>query len=569
MRASISIIFATLCLASTQVTAATYDATLLEPSSAGPFHHSINDQGDVARTISRVASGGNAYSQVNSIWVTDVEGLHTYFGSTNQFANEGYNLRDVIALNDGTFIASREGYHPTEPGAFRQIVRVIPNGGTINTSVGPVEDYDIIVLAEDASALTGAPTGQTPNVFRFAENTANMSANNTGQVAIIVSEGIGSGATQIIRIEADGQSSTVIGSSSATEINLSSPDINDSGEVAWIAQVIGAAKTGNVTHVLNVGDGLAVAEKRIEIEASGGSSLGPSINDDTTVVGYQPSLITRAEVGDAPNDPANVILGDSDINGFVNFIGINDYGQVAYADASGLHVDGEAVVEIGGQFNGQTVTSIFLKSSESFNNNGSVVAEVRTAQEHFGVRFDTDGGTPDNPIVPVSSTPDGKNDLNLAIVNGLGVDAPIWVDPIVATGFKYSLGFGAENFASLVLPTMLPFSQSEFDLSFDYTGGSFLGSIGLGETFDFLAYDVPGIKEFTLFGIDISEMVDPTDPFVVGLTFVAGGFETVLSIEAITVNTDSGPPAPVPLPAGLPLLLSGFGGLFLLRRRSV
>lgn len=566
-----SIVFTTaFCLTCTPLLAATYTSTLLDgqlstgTSSAGPSGYSINDQGDVSRTISRVASGGNAFNQVNSIWVRDVQGQSTYFGATNQFGGSGFNLRDVIALNDGSFIASREGASPTGTGAFRQIVRITPNGGTINTSVGVVQDYDLTVLAEDA--FNGAsPTGQTPNVFSFAENLANMSANNAGQVAVIVNDG--SGGTQIVRLEADGQSNTVIGSSSSTEINLTSPDINDAGEVAWIAQVNGAAAVGDLTHILKVGDGSAAAETRVEIEASGGSGLGPAINDDATVVGYQPSLVAKSEVGDAPNDPSNIILKDGDINGFVSFLGINDYGQLAYLDSSGLYVDGEAVVEIGGQFNGETVTNIFLKSTESFNNNGSVVAEVRTSGQFYGVRFDADGATPDNPIVPVSSTPDGQNDLNLAIVNGLGVDAPIWVDPIVATGFTYSLGLGAENFASLVLPNTLPLAQNMFNLSFNYTGGSFSGAIGLGETFDFLAFDALGITEFIISGINVSEMVDPTDPFVVGLTFVNGGFQTVLSIDAITVDTDPSP-TPVPLPAGMPLLLAGIGGLFLLRRRG-
>ncbi|MFC6639723.1 VPLPA-CTERM sorting domain-containing protein [Sulfitobacter sp. JBTF-M27] len=100
---------------------------------------------------------------------------------------------------------------------------------------------------------------------------------------------------------------------------------------------------------------------------------------------------------------------------------------------------------------------------------------------------------------------------------------------------------------------------------FDYTGRSFLGTISVGATFDFLSYDPLGISMLTIFGIDVAEMVDPTDPFVVGMTFVSGGFQSTLSIDAITVNTR--PTGPVPLPAALQLLLVTLGGLGLAARR--
>ncbi|MCG7520752.1 hypothetical protein [Ruegeria sp. Ofav3-42] len=576
MRTSLSI-FSCVCLSfGVPANALTYNSTILDASSvtgiasAGPFEYSINDQGDVARTTFRRPPSGNAFDNVNSIWVRDSQGQSTFLGATNQFGGQGYDLRNIIVLDDGSLIASRSipSVVPNGTGNefVTQILRVQPNGGTINTTVGPVGAYDLTVLAE--SPVNGAvATGATPNVFNFSSNlSTGLSVNDAGQVALLVNDG--NGGSQVIRLEADGQSSTLIGASGAGEINLTDPDINNAGEVAWLAQLTGSAAVGGITHVVNVGDGTADAERRLEFAASGGSGLGPAINNDGTVVGYQPSLVMQAELGDAPADPANIIRNSGDIDGFVSFLGINDYGQVAYADSSGLYVDDELIVEIGGQFNGETVTSVIVDYHTSFNNNGSVVAEIRTTGDFYGVRFDTDGGTLDNPLVPFASTPDGQNDLQLSIVNGLGVDAPIWVDPIVATGFTYSLGPGAENFASLLLPSVLPLSQSLFDLSFDYAGGSFFGTIGLGELFDFTAFDPSGISEFVVSGIDISEAVDPTDPFVVGLTFVKGGFDAVLSIDAIVVDTDGGPDiAPVPLPGGLPLLFGGLAALAVLRRR--
>ena len=106
--------------------------------------------------------------------------------------------------------------------------------------------------------------------------------------------------------------------------------------------------------------------------------------------------------------------------------------------------------------------------------------------------------------------------------------------------------------------------QTVFDLTFDYIDGNFSSAIAVGEMFDFLAYDILGISTFTISGTDLSEAVDPTDPFVVGLTFLEGGFSSILSIDAITVDTDG----PVdPLPASGLLLVFGLQAMVLQRRR--
>lgn len=553
---------------------ATYDALILDGqtttgvASAGPFGYTINDNGEVARETFRTPVGGNAFSMVSSLWVRDSQGQSRFVGATNQFASQGVDLRAPIVLNDGSFIASR-GFGVPLPGggqgSVNQIVRVTPNGGTINTSVGPVDSFDLVVLAEDA--FNGAaPTGATPNVFSFASAlSVAAAANDNGEIAILVN-GTG-GNTEVVKIAADGQSSVVVGSSNADEFNLTKPDINNSGEVAWLAQLSSAGSSpGALTHAVLVGDGTTPPTRRLEIVANGGSGLGPDINDDGTVVAYQPSQILKADSADVPNDPNNVVLNDTQIDGIVGFVGINDFGQVAYTDASGLYVDGERLIEIGGQFNGETVTQIFFRDNAAFNSSGSIVAEVRTTQEFYGVRFDAPGGRPDTPLVPFASTPSGENDVALNINNGLGVDTPIWVDPVVATGFTYTQGVGGENFATLIIPSALPLGDDTFTLSFEYGSGNLFSDLfGVGAVFDFTAFDPLGISQFTIGGIDVGEGVDPTDPFVVGLTFVAGGFQSTLSIDATTTNTDADPNV-VPLPTTILLLLSGFGLYPLLSR---
>jgi hypothetical protein len=109
--------------------------------------------------------------------------------------------------------------------------------------------------------------------------------------------------------------------------------------------------------------------------------------------------------------------------------------------------------------------------------------------------------------------------------------------------------------------------DDSFVLDFTYGGGLIYSDVlGIGETFDFTALDPSGIASFTISGIDVSEMIDPTDPFVVGLTFVSGGFSSILSIDATTVETS---PNPVPLPASLPMMALALASAGLIRLRQV
>ncbi len=550
----------------------TVQSTVIGGAFLGVTESSLDNFGNVATVRVRTPSGGNAFDNVWSLGVTDVYGSTQFIGASNQFAAQGIDLRNPILLDDGSFVAQRTVDTRNQPngGLVVQLVRVTPNGTFRDTSVGPVENFNTIPLVE--TVIIGQASGSTPNVFREFQGAA---ANSNGQVALLAL--LDDGTSQVVRIEPDGQSHVVIATANQTEINFTAPDINEAGDVAYIAQVQpGASQPGDTTHVVKVGNGSGPAETRVEIAARGGSGLGPDINASGTVVGYQPSLISLAEVGDSPTDPGNVIVTDPEINGFVSFLGLNDFGQVAYQDASGLYVDGELIVEIGGQFNGQEVIAIGVRDNVAFNNSAQALAEVATVVERDAngriirsnrvlVRFDPEGATPENPLVPFASTPEGENDVALNINNGLGVDAPIFVDPIVATGFTYTQGAGGANFATLLIPSSLPLGDDDFLLEFMYGSGLFFSdTIFAGEIFDFTAWAIEGVASFTLSDIDLAEMIDPTDPFVVGLTFVSGGFSSTLSIDAITEDTDVNV---VPLPASLPLLLASLGGLGVLGNR--
>jgi hypothetical protein len=141
------------------------------------------------------------------------------------------------------------------------------------------------------------------------------------------------------------------------------------------------------------------------------------------------------------------------------------------------------------------------------------------------------GDTPTNPILPIvnPSTPtDYEFEFNI-----ITPSVPIFIDPDVAIGYDYIVNSGP-NIASVILPT--GFDDNLFDL---WLWDSLLADwfdtnidiIG-GQEFFF----VNPVDRFRIMGIDISEMVDPTDTqaFVTGLTFDSAGLVN-LNQNAITV----------------------------------
>ena len=160
----------------------------------------------------------------------------------------------------------------------------------------------------------------------------------------------------------------------------------------------------------------------------------------------------------------------------------------------------------------------------AINDLGQVVFKAQTydgttTSTHI-VRADPLGFSPDNPLLPDRTPAPGSFEIDLAIVNALGVDAPIFVDPIIATGFTYSIGSGGQNFGSVLVPEALPGGDDTFTVEF----GGFSQTLTAGTTFDFLTFDTLGFDTFSITGIDIAEMFDPSEAWIVGLTFVAGGF---------------------------------------------
>lgn len=162
----------------------------------------------------------------------------------------------------------------------------------------------------------------------------------------------------------------------------------------------------------------------------------------------------------------------------------------------------------------------------------------------------SDGATPEAPLLPTIVT-DGSYEFDFEIELG----QQIFIDPLVAIGYDYAVQSGP-NINSVLLPTV-PGDTDGYDI---YVGGNLLASVMAGEEYFF---GPGGVNAFSVRGIDVDAMLDPTNTqaFVTGLTFVAGGTVSMTQTP-ITYDTD---PVDVPEPSALALML--LGGLAAARAR--
>jgi PEP-CTERM motif-containing protein len=131
----------------------------------------------------------------------------------------------------------------------------------------------------------------------------------------------------------------------------------------------------------------------------------------------------------------------------------------------------------------------------------------------------------------------------------------VFIDPLVAIGYKYATGVGDPNFASVVLPEV---GDNLYNLSFS-TGQNLMQLI-LGANTQFF-FPGGGVSAFDVTGIEASAMLDPQNvtAFVTGLTFVSQGNFTGTMTPLL---------APTPEPTTMLLFGLTAGGLGWLRLRS-
>jgi hypothetical protein len=192
-----------------------------------------------------------------------------------------------------------------------------------------------------------------------------------------------------------------------------------------------------------------------------------------------------------------------------------------------------------------------------------------------------DGSGEDSPLLPDGETTVFEDEEGNPLANPIfgfdvaaatsveidGVDI-VFVDPEIAVGYTYTLT-GAGEVTGILAPSLAAVNDRD---GYTITVNGVTFDILPGEYIAFSDKGVSGpVKQLILSGIAQELMLDPLDSttFVAGFSFLGQDSTTVFSQQATIVDTDV--LAPVPLPAGFPLLMSGFvilGGLAW-RRRTV
>ena len=143
-------------------------------------------------------------------------------------------------------------------------------------------------------------------------------------------------------------------------------------------------------------------------------------------------------------------------------------------------------------------------------------------------------------------------------VDDVSTSSITFIDPTVATGFKYATAAGEPNFKSVVLPDT---GGGHFTLTF--TVGEVTQSVSLDAGAQFF-FPGDGVSSFFVTGIDPAAGIDPTngEAFITGLTFESdGSFDGTMTPITTGVGV-------VPEPGSLTMLLGGLACITLCVRRG-
>jgi hypothetical protein len=278
---------------------------------------------------------------------------------------------------------------------------------------------------------------------------------------------------------------------------------------------------------------------------SAGLVIAQGINSASQVVGSVHGANGTSGTSAFLRQPDGTISVFQINNAFTAARGINDNGLIAGFTAVGSVTEGFV-----GDANGFQLLAVPGATStviEGLNNLGQVSGIYDDAAGNEHAFYATPAQLPVNPPPP----PGGSFVFDAAVVAGV----PIFIDPLIATGYDYAVGAGDPLFASV----RLPFGIGDSQYTLIVNGMSF--DLGAGDLFDFTQLFPGGVSAFRVTGIELDAMLDPANvqAFPTELTFAASGRFT---------GTQTPITAQVPEPATVALFGIGLAGFAWSRRRS-
>jgi hypothetical protein len=543
------------------------DGVLLEDGSVAIVVRDIGNRSNVRHRIRIVSPDGTVAREVLAPPGTD-------FGGTPG-GGLAVNARGQIVASAFRTAGSSGG---VSRDARRRLLLIEPDG-TIRTLI-------------DAPAIQPAGVAD-PTVGSFAA----LRINEAGEVAVGGTARLADGSTEARIVKIGDTSSaaptfqildrtTGAGTDRSTFVSANDIALDEAGQVAWTRSVNirdGSGPSGDFVFVSDGDPPQVVLQSTREP-----NNINYRVSDLTesellavVASGNPPGTgVGTSDVSDTdPGDPATFVEDFTSRTFGGQSFDANEFGQaVGQSNNDGIALDGEFIASLGDMVGPFSIgapfgaaSPEFRASSGQFLNDAGQIAflargtifedtpDLDRGAYNLVIRADPIGSTPDHIILPFAQEDDVAS-VSYEIVNALGLTTPIYVDPDPAERFDYLLNSGP-LITKLVIPNQALGAE---DGLFDILFGGFSESLAFGEILDFTTFAGfgSGVSAFSIAGIDIGSDVMTDDPFVVGLTHAG------LGAVDLTITGRPAQTAPIPLPAGMWLLLSGLGLVFMTGRRA-
>ncbi|HQR12317.1 MAG TPA: right-handed parallel beta-helix repeat-containing protein, partial [Casimicrobiaceae bacterium] len=223
-------------------------------------------------------------------------------------------------------------------------------------------------------------------------------------------------------------------------------------------------------------------------------------------------------------DTAGIITPFQVSGGFTRARGVNDAGLVSgYFGPAGSGPYTSFVGNAALGYQSLSMPGAVNTAAYGVNNAGQVVGNWAGAD---GINH---GFIASPAILPIGTTAGGAFLFSTPVI----ANTPLFIDPVIATGYDYAIGAGDPNFATVRLP--IGIGDSRYTLT---VGGNSYPLAG-GVLFDFRTHGFPGgVGAFRVSDIKAKALLDPANgqAFVTELTFMADGNFTGTQAP-LTANT--------------------------------